>query len=96
MKISTEEIEKEIEKEIDEVIYKGLDEKSRKVFEQAEAILLVSQLEVRKQLKESGASEAELAELDEQQPISYSEERIEELKKIAEEMLSTREKGEKT
>ena len=59
---------------------------------------MVSQLEVRKQLKESGASEAELDELDEldeQQPISYSEERIEELKKIAEEMLSRRKKGEK-
>jgi len=60
------------------------------VIKQAEAIHLVSLLEVRRQLKESGASEAEL---DEQQPIDYSEQQIVELKRIAEEMLSTQGKG---
>jgi len=63
-----------------------------KVIEQAEAIHLVSQLEIRKQLEESGAS---LAEVDERDPITHSEERIAELKKIAEEMLSNQEKGDK-
>jgi len=64
-----------------------------KEIEQAEAIHLVFQLEIRKQLKESGAS---LAEVDDTDPITHSEERIEELKKIAEEMLSAQKKGDKT
>ena len=64
-----------------------------KDIEQAEAIHLLWQLEIRKQLKESGAS---MVEVDERDPITHSKERIEELKKIAEEMLSTREEGEKT
>lgn len=49
-----------------------------KDIEQAEAIHLLCQLEIRKQLKESGAS---LVEVDERDPITHSKERIEELKK---------------
>ncbi len=63
------------------------------VLKEAEAMHLMAQIELRRQFKEDGASEAEL---DEGLPISQSEEQIVELKKIAEKMLSQRNRPKKS